>query len=372
MKYMSRGLTLLAAAIVSAVPANLQAASGPGNVVIVANRNSALSKSIAEYYARMRHVPRTHICYLNTSTQEHVSRHQYETEIEAPLARFLKSLILVETTFYVVTTSEVPLIVDGGGSGMESEVSSVDSELTLLYSVLHGKPHQIKGPLQNPYYGALVSFSHPRFPIYLVTRLSAWDFNDVKAMIDRSLVAGNHGNFVIDQTNDSDKEGNNWLRDAMILLPTNRVVYDATPKIVTGERNVIGYASWGSNDTSRTQRHLNFQWLPGAIAIEYVSTNARTMARPPDSWIPSLDWNKPAKFFANSPQSLATDYIHDGATGASGHVTEPFLQFCPRPQMVLPAYYQGEPLAEAFYRGIPAVSWQNIVLGDPLCSLGRP
>jgi len=27
-------------------------------------------------------------------------------------------------------------------------------------------------------------FRHPRFPIYLVTRLAAWDLADVKAMID--------------------------------------------------------------------------------------------------------------------------------------------------------------------------------------------
>ena len=41
-------------------------------------------------------------------------------------------------------------------------------------------------------------FQHPRFPIYLVTRLAAWDLADVKAMIDRGLAARNRGKFVID------------------------------------------------------------------------------------------------------------------------------------------------------------------------------
>src|ERR1035437_6848077 len=30
---------------------------------------------------------------------------------------------------------------------------------------------------------------------------------------------------------------------------------------------------------------LNFQWLPGAIVTEYVSTSARTLKRPPDDWM---------------------------------------------------------------------------------------
>ena len=76
--------------------------------------------------------------------------------------------------------------------------------------------------------------------------------------------------------------------------------------------------------------------------------------------------------FAGSPQTLTADYIHDGVTGASGHVYEPFLQFTPRPNILLPAYYHGRNLAESYYLAIPLLSWMNIVVGDPLCSLGKP
>ena len=51
-----------------------------------------------------------------------------------------------------------------------------------------------------------------------------------------------------------------------------------------GEKNVIGYASWGSNDPNRKQRWLHYEWLPGAIATDFVSTNARTFKRPPGDW----------------------------------------------------------------------------------------
>jgi uncharacterized protein (TIGR03790 family) len=246
--------------------------------------------------------------------------------------------------------------------------------LTLLYQLIHGQKHQVNGPLNNPYFKSTASFSHPRYPIYLVTRLAAYDFNDVKGMIDRALIAKNQGMFVIDLKGDaaSGDEGNSWLRDAMIELPTDRTVFDDGRKVLTGIKDVIAYASWGSNDIYRKERFLKMQWLPGAIATEFVSTNARTFERPPDSWT-LTGWKSDVKtWWHGTPQSMSADYIHEGATGVSGHVFEPFLQFCPRPQYVLPAYYKGENLADSFYRGIPALSWQNIVLGDPLCSLGHP
>jgi hypothetical protein len=44
----------------------------------------------------------------------------------------------------------------------------------------------------------------------------------------------------------------------------------------------------------------------------------------------------------------------------------------PHPEILLPAYYSGRNLAESFYLAIPFLSWQNIVVGDPLCTLGPP
>ena len=92
-------------------------------------------------------------------------------------------------------------------------------------------------------------FQHPRFPIYLVTRLAGYDVTDVKAMIDRALAARNRGKFVLDLQSADDDEGNNWLRTAAILLPADRAFMDETTKVVTLQKDVIGYASWGSNDS---------------------------------------------------------------------------------------------------------------------------
>jgi uncharacterized protein (TIGR03790 family) len=349
------------------------AAQGPESVLIVINDNSALSREIGEYYARRRGVPMRNICHLNTVTTENIARESYDKQVADIIAAFLRHNGLIESILYIVTTAGVPLRIPGTGTGLSTENASLDSELTLLYTDLHsGHAHPLTGSLPNPFFGKRdAKFTHPQFPIYLVTRLQAYEFKDVKAMIDRSLEAANRGKFVIDLKSGSDEQGNDWLRTAALLLPKDRVVFDESTKVLYNEKDVIGYASWGSNDPHRHERFLHFKWLPGAIMTEYVSSNARTFQRPPENWNIS-DWGSPKLWFAGSPQTMTADYILEGATGASGHTDEPYLMLNPRPEYLLPEYYKGRNLAESYYLSIRGLSWQNVVIGDPLCSLGKP
>lgn len=348
-------------------------AQGPANVLVVINDNAPVSRKIGDYYAQRRGIPAGNLCHLAAPTVEEISREVYNREIAAPIGEFLKKGGLTESILYIVTTAGVPLKIFGTDGPM-ADASSVDSELTLLYMDLKtGTPHSVAGPLPNPFFNRTEGFfSHPKYPMYLVTRLAAYDFEGVKEIIDLSLRAENRGKVVLDMRNPTDEMGNNWLRSAARALPAERVVLDETNAPVVSATDVIGYASWGSNDRARTRRFLSFAWLPGSIATEYVSTNARTFARPPELWNSSDDWNKPKGFYYGSPQSLTADYLLEGATAATGHVYEPYLGYTPRPEVLFPAYLHGRTLAESYYLSIPALSWQNIVVGDPLCVLRRP
>src|SRR6185437_16504319 len=121
----------------------------------------------------------------------------YTREIAGPVAAFLRKANLTEQILYIVTTLGVPLRVPGAGGGLTTETASVDSELTLLYRDMHfARPHPLAGSLPNPFFEQTgAAFSHPRFSMYLVTRLAAYDFDGVKGIIDRSLRARNRGNF---------------------------------------------------------------------------------------------------------------------------------------------------------------------------------
>jgi len=137
--------------------------------------------------------------------------------------------------------------------------------------------------------------------------------------------------------------------------------------VVTGERDVLGYYSWGSNDPEIRRRHFDLTFVPGALAAMFVSTDGRTFTEPPESWDVGT-WKDPKSHYADSPQSLAGDLIRDGVTGVAAHVAEPYLDATVRPDVLFPAYVSGLNLAEAFYAAIPFLSWQTVVIGDPLCA----
>jgi tetratricopeptide (TPR) repeat protein len=104
-------------------------------------------------------------------------------------------------------------------------------------------------------------------------------------------------------------------------------------------------------------------FAPGALAAMYVSSDARTFRTPPDDWRPGT---KTA--FAGTNQSLTGEFIRQGATGSAGHVAEPYLNATIRPDVLFPAYLSGLNLAESFYAAMPFLSWQTVVIGDPLCA----
>ena len=131
----------------------------------------------------------------------------------------------------------------------------MDSELTLLYFDMHGRPHPVPAGIPNPFFGKLnAPFRHPDFPIYLVTRLAGFDFEDVKGIIDRALVARNRGKFVIDLKGSDNTKAMRWLLQAAQQLPRDRVVLDrfahrAPTRIRCDRLRVVGFERSGPQGT---------------------------------------------------------------------------------------------------------------------------
>lgn len=355
-------------------------AQGPENVLLVVNKSSKDSRAVAEYYQKQRAIP--NVCTIKTLDQEEIERVFYEDEIRKPIWDCLSKRRLQDQILYIVLTKGVPHKIKGE-EGQKEDYASVDSELTLLYSDMLGIPHRLSGGLPNPYYAAHASgqyprFSHLKFAMYLVTRLDGYDVADVRALIDRGMkgrqsqtAATAQGRFILDLNYDDQSPGNRWLKDAAAKLrdagvSEARIQLETSEKFLSSEQDVLGYASWGSNDRTNKARTPDISWLTGALATEYVSTNARTFERPPPDW-KTGKWSDPGEtFFAGSPQGLIADYIHEGVTGIAGNAYEPYLQACARPNILFASYVRGHNLAESFYAALPYLSWQGIVVGDPL------
>lgn len=357
-----------------AASASAQAPADGSNVLLIVNEKSDISLRIGEMYAKRRSVPPENVCRLRAISDETIDRETFVREVEAGVLDCLKAHSARGRIRFLLTTKGVPLRVRGQGE-RNTSWAAVDSELALAPRRLRGESIAASGRVPNPFFTRYRESPDPeRHGFYPVTRLTGYKYADVEALVDRSLGARNRGLFVLDQAPVQPEIGNQWLSRAARALPLDRVLLDRRNAVVYDHQGVIGYASWGSNDAQRQvdrRRFLGFDWLPGAVAIEYVSTNARTFAEPPADWTIST-WKDEASFFAESPQTMTGDLIREGVTGAAGHVYEPYLDANPRPDYVLPAYYEGKPLAEAFYLGIPYLSWMNVVVGDPLCRLDRP
>jgi uncharacterized protein (TIGR03790 family) len=367
---MVRHLTAVALASLCLLPASALAQPG-AHVLVVANDASPDGVRIAERYMARRAVPAEHLVRLTAPAAEEIDRAVFERTIQRPVSEWLARNAAQDRIVYIVLTRGMPLRIRGT-AGRQGTVASVDSELALLYRRTTGATVPVNGPVANPYFAGdgdtelARPFSRADHDLYLVTRLDGFSSDDALALIERGAAPANEGVVVLDAPSDMKDPRNLWLAAAAERLAGHQVLHDATSRVLQGHDQVIGYFSWGSDDAALRRRAPDVTFAPGALAGMFVSTGARTFVAPPAEWVPGQATLQAT--YAGSRHSLVGDLIAAGVTGVAGTVAEPFIDGAVRPDILFPAYLAGATLAEAFYRALPHVGWQTIVVGDPLCA----
>src|SRR5439155_23762440 len=175
---------------------------------------------------------------------------------------------------------------------------------------------------------------------------------------DRALNPESGGGFYFDLASAQQSAVPDWLGEAAASLERGGepVVLEKTAKVLDNLAGVAGYANQGSNDKVLADQIPKIQWKRGAIATVFDKfTAVRFRAEPNEA--------SDAGF-----TSLSARYIQSGATGFGGYVADPTLDGFLRPQILFPAYASGHNLAESFYAASRYLSWQLVVVGDPLTS----
>lgn len=385
---------LVAVTLLACAPERPSASDGSleHRVLLVANRNSAVSVRLADAYQRARGVLPSHRVLLTCPTTEEIDRETYRATIRRPLVDFWQVCPDSLRPDFVVLMKGIPHKIRGT-EGVDGDQASVDSELAFVPEVAAGLVEgSLRGGRRNLYLavpgGEVPPFRSRTYGMLLVTRIDGFTEADARALLDRSLRADSLRSdevrseaalsedppklptIVLDLRGSHEDDGERWLRQTAERIETTaagrvHVLLEDGPLFVVEATDVVGYASWGSNDPAAV-RGLRFEWLPGGLATTYVSTSARTFDEPPATWAPGR-WKDQDAHWRGSPQSLIGDIVREGATGVSGNAYEPYLHGCVRPDLLFPAWFSGRNLAESFYAAMPLLSWQGVVLGDPLC-----
>lgn len=345
------------------------------DVLLIVNGAHPPSAVVAERYRALHGVPDDQVVTLQVEVADQISRDDYIRKIEQPVAAWIEQAAAHDRITYLVLMPGFPTRVLGT-VGRTGTVASVDSELALLYRALTGTRPGPVGPIRNPYFtespvdGQWPAFDRSRLDIYLVARLDGFTVDDVLALVGRCAGASPGGRFVLDDRAPLDVREHRWFAAAAQRLTeavgADRVLFDRTLSTVQHEADVIGFYSWGTADPGHRQRQVPLTFRPGAIAASLSSTDGRTFAAPPEGWRPG-SWQSRTTYYKGSPEWLAADLVRSGLTGVAANVADPYADGAVRPDVLFPAYVAGRTLGEAMYLATPSLSWQTVIVGDPLC-----
>lgn len=352
--------------------------------VVIFNSRDPESKALADYYAERRHIPRQQVIGLDCPTSEEISREEFSTTIEKPLRKIFESNgwwslrenasgqveaasnrirfvalmrgmpLKIRTTIPPPEPDKSPPPPPNGGDPVRShDEASVDSELATLGVFIDDN----FGVISNPYFRRFVPALDGGLPpaMLLVCRLDAPDAETVRRMIDDSLYAEKNGLYgwaYIDRRSIPEsgyREGDDWLQAAAAECWNSGVpvILDNVPDVFPSGfpvTNAALYYGWYTANIAGAMTSSTFS--RGAVAVHIHSFSAATMRNPNSHWSAPL--------------------LARGAAATLGNVYEPYLTLTAHLDVFNDRLLNGFTLAESGYMSLRALSWMNVIIGDPL------
>ena len=401
-------LAILLFFLFSFLPPHSSFALQPAEVLLIVNHNSRASRDLAEYYRDVRNIPAENLLTVSMTDKEDCSRSEYEQKLVKPLRDYLtghpekhiRCLLLfyglplrvgapelsdaewrkVEDLKYTLKQIRWRLehkkLSEEEQQRQQTEVkrleeqikkirhpgqrAAVDSEISLVLNPAY--PLDRWQP--NPYF---VGFARQKkqLPfnkdqVLFVSRLDGPTPDIVRRMVDDSLYAEQHG-----------LQGQAWF-DARWPLPKKKklqgyALYDASihkAASLTGKMSSLAvhldekealfqpgqapdaalYCGWYS-----LAKYVDaFSWQRGAVGYHIASSECTTLKK-------------------KGSQVWCKRMLEEGVAATIGPVAEPYVQGFPLPEVffsfLLDGYYT---LAESYFLSLPYLSWQMVLLGDPL------
>ena len=354
----------------------LPAPPDPATVAILYNSGSDESKKLAEFYALAREIPAANLVGLALPESEEISREDFNSKLRDRLIREYDrrewwvrgkdpagNLVPTMSKIRVlVCIRGVPSRITGTGPPnppvpgeqpfTKTTQSAVDSELALLG--IEGVP--LEGPMNNPYFKSELPFAEARLPTTLVGRIDGPTVEICGRMIKDAIETektGLWGMAVVDIARmlPQNVEGDPALEK---IIKSNLeagipVIADRFPDTLPTNfplRDVALYFGWYTWNVNGPFINPDFRFKKGAVAVHLHSFSGGQLRDPTKNWSAPL--------------------LAKGAAATLGNVYEPYLPLTHHFDVFESQLLKGFTLVEAAYMSLPVLSWQNIVVGDPL------
>ena len=352
-----------------------------GRVVVVANAKDPDSEPLARYYMAKRGIPEKNLVIIDAPTTADVTWAEFVDKIFNPLrARLTKdgwfsayvtgqrdSEGRLQYVFYgnqidfLVLCYGIPIRIMNDPARLaatpltlehkelNTNQAAVDGELSLMGTL--NSP--TTGLVANPLFGNMNPDGHTRGLVVKVARLDGPSPAAVRGLIDSALAGearGLQGRAYVDMGGPH-PEGEDWLKGASATL--RRLGFDVSEdhegSLFTWKTRFDApafYFGWYSEHPTGPIAEANFHFPPGAIGIHIHSFSGDNIRKADARWVGPL--------------------VVRGVAATVGNVFEPYLHFTHHLDLFMEALAHDQTTGEAAYCALPALSWQEIFVGDPL------
>ena len=371
----------------------------PDEILVVSNTRMAGSTDIAAYYLEKRNIPESHLLKLSLTLNETMSREEYDLKLKKPVLAALAKInpevkIAAIVLIYGVPLKVAPLEPDWDGKEQirtlrdlaasalqEDELTddekkaqkkdirgqidklmnsgqraSVDSELALAQA----GEYRLDGWIKNPYFMGFqgLPLQIKKNQVVIVSRLDGPDEETVYRLINDSLWAekkGLQGKAYFDaRWKEPGEKGLTGYKQydgslhkaAGSVSKRMAVQLDDTSELFP--KNSCPKAALYCGWYSLAKYIDSFEWQRGAIGYHMASAECSTLKK-------------------KESRVWCLKMLEKGVAATIGPVHEPYIQGFPLPEIFFSYLIDGYmSLGESYLVSLPYLSWQMVLVGDPL------
>ncbi|WP_167505932.1 TIGR03790 family protein [Desulfosediminicola flagellatus] len=370
-------------------------------LLVVVNKRMSGAVDIAKYYMKARGIPKDNLLVTSLTLDEVMDRDEFDNKLKKQIVKKIDTLERKSNIYALVLIYGVPLKVRPPELGwdVKERLEDLKKEQSILQKKLDKDPSRLKlitdlikdvsgndkkaavdselmlvkledyelsAWIENPYFVGFQSRDDSnktigKNDVILVSRLDGPDEKTVYRLIDDAIATekkGLEGTAYFDArwkepAGEHAKELSGYAlwdaslhKAAALVKQRMKVVLDSSSSLFPegSAPNAALYSGW----YSLAKYVDSFTWVQGAVAYHIASAECTTLKK-------------------EDSQVWCMQMLKRGVAATIGPVYEPYVQGFPLPEVFFGALTQGYMnLGESYLISLPYISWQMVLVGDPL------